>query len=222
MVRAFFLSVSQLGDRAFLAVLGKSLALTLAIVLAAGAGLWWGIDRLLADWRWHGALAGAAALVLTLLGAWLLFRAIAIAVLGLFADTIVEAVERRHYPGALATARAVPVARGLTMGLASIARVVAINLVLAPVYVALLVTGVGTAALFLLVNAWLLGRDLFDMVAVRHLPMRALPEARRDARGNRFLLGLVGTLLLTVPILNILAPLLGAAMATHLFHGNRR
>lgn len=222
MVRAFLLSLGQLGDRAFVAVLAKSLALTLAIFLAAGAGLWFGIDRLLADWSGHGALAGAAALVLTVLGAWLLFRAIAIAVVGLFADAIVEAVERRHYPAALASARSVPLARGIGMGLASAARVVGINLLLAPVYVALLVTGVGTAALFLLVNAWLLGRDLTDMVAARHLPRQALADVRVETRGRRFLLGLAGTLLLTVPLVNILAPVLGAAMATHLFHGHRR
>ncbi|NJR77275.1 EI24 domain-containing protein [Sphingomonas corticis] len=222
MVRAFLLSLGQLGDRVFVAVLAKSLALTLAIFLAAGAGLWFGIDRLLADWSGHGALAGAAALVLTVLGAWLLFRAVAIAVVGLFADAIVEAVERRHYPAALASARSVPLARGIGMGLASAARVVGINLLLAPVYVALLVTGVGTAALFLLVNAWLLGRDLTDMVAARHLPRQALAGVRAETRGRRFLLGLAGTLLLTVPLVNILAPVLGAAMATHLFHGHRR
>ncbi|KQT32311.1 hypothetical protein ASG29_10900 [Sphingomonas sp. Leaf412] len=221
MIRAFLLSLAQLGDRAVLGVLAKSLAVTLALFVAGGALAWWGIDAALARYAWHGAMAGAAAIVLTVLGAWLLFRAVAIGVVGVFADGVVEAVERRHYPGALAGARPVPFHRGVAMGLASAGRVVAVNVALAPVYVALLVTGVGTAALFLLVNGWLLGRDLGDMVAARHLPKGALKAWRGETTGRRFLLGLAGTVLLLVPVLNILAPVLGAAMATHLYHGRR-
>ena len=222
MLRAFFLSLGQLGDRAVLGVLAKSLAVTLVIFAVAGTAAWWGIDAALADWRWHGALAGLAATMLTVLALWLLFRAVAVAVVGIFADDVVAAVERRHYPRALATARPVSFHRGLATGLRSVARVVLVNLLLAPVYVALLVTGVGTAALFFVVNGWLLGRDLGDMVAMRHLPPPSMVAWRRRTAPQRFLLGLAGTALFLVPLLNILAPVLGAAMATHLFHGRDR
>ncbi|KTT76128.1 EI24 domain-containing protein [Sphingomonas endophytica] len=222
MVRAFLLSVRQLGDPPVLRVLALSLAITLAIFVAAGAALWWGIDAALSDWAWHGTLAGVAATGATVLGAWLLFRAVAILIVGLFADTIVEAVERRHYPAALASARPVSFARGLRMGLASAGRFVAVNLLMTPVYIALLVTGVGTAAAFFVVNGWLLGRDLGDMVAARHLPHAAIRDWRAASAGRRFALGLAGTGLFVVPLANILAPVLGAAMATHLFHGTRR
>ena len=222
MLRAFLLSLAQLADPAVLAVLAKSLGLTLAIFAVAGGAAWWGIDAALAGWRWHGALAGAAAAVIVALALWLLFRAVAVAVVGIFADDVVAAVERRHYPARLAAARPVAFHRGLATGLRSGLRVVLVNLLLAPLYVALLVTGVGTAALFFVVNGWLLGRDLGDMVAVRHLPRDALPGWRRTTAGQRFLLGLAGTGLFLVPILNLLAPVLGAAMATHLFHGTDR
>ena len=221
MVRAFLLSLGQLGDRAVLGVLATSLAITLAIFVASGAAAYWAIDAAIAAWRWHGALAGAAAVVATVLGAWLLFRAVAVAVVGVFADTIVEAVERRHYPEALASARPVSFHRGVAMGLRSAGRVIAVNLLLSPVYLALLVTGVGTAAAFLLVNGWLLGRDLGDMVAARHLSPEGMTAWRDATTARRFLLGLAGTALFLVPVLNILAPVLGAAMATHLFHGSR-
>ena len=49
-----------------------------------------------------------------------------------------------------------------------------VNLLMTPVYVALLVSGVGTAAAFFVVNAWLLGRDLTDMVAARHMDAAAM------------------------------------------------
>ena len=222
MIRAFLLSLRQLADPPVLRVLALSLAITLVIFAALGGLLWWAIDAALAGWSWHGALAGVAAMVATVLGAWLLFRAVAMLVVGLFADTIVAAVERRHYPDALATARPVSLARGLRMGLASAARFIAVNLLFAPVYLALLVTGVGTAAAFFVVNGWLLGRDLGEMVAARHLPGAAMRDWRAATAGQRFVLGLAATGLFVVPLLNILAPVIGAAMATHLFHRNRR
>ena len=82
-------------------------------------------------------------------------------------------------------------------------------------------TGVGTALLFFAVNAWLLGRDLGDMVASRHLAPAAMRTWRTATGGRRFLLGLAGTGLFVVPGVNILAAVIGAAMATHLFHGGR-
>lgn len=222
MFTALALSLGQIGDRAVLAVLAKSLALTLAIFVLLGAGVWWGVDTLLASWAYGGALASAASLVITVVALWLLFRAVAIAVVGLFADTIVAAVERKHYPEALASARDVPLARSLRMGLGSAGRFVAVNVLLAPVYLLLLATGIGTAALFLAVNAWLLGRDLGDMVSARHLKPHAMRDWRRATTARRFLLGLATTALFLVPFANILAPVLGAAMATHFYHRSRR
>ena len=222
MFGALALSFAQLGDKTVLGVLAKSFALTLAVFALLGAGVWWGADALLASSDWHGTLASAAAFVVTALAFWLLFRAIAVAVVGLFADTIVAAVEAKHYPDALASAREVPFAQSLRMGLGSAGRFVTINLLLLPLYLLLLATGIGTAALFLAVNAWLLGRDLGDMVAVRHVSAMALGDWRRATAAKRFLLGLAATGMFLVPFLNILAPVLGAAMATHLFHRSRR
>jgi len=224
-IRAFLLSIGQLGDPAILRVFLKSLALTLVLFVGFGAGLYWAAEHIAAsyganqDWQ---ELAGAAAAIGALAFAWLVFRAVAILVIDLFGDDVVEAVERRHYPAALASARKVPAARALTMGLGSAARAILINLVLAPIYLLLLVTGIGTFLLFFVVNGWLLGRDLMDMVAARHVPRSAMRGWRATARWPRFVLGLAGTALFVVPIVNLLAPILSAAMATHLFHRRRQ
>jgi uncharacterized protein involved in cysteine biosynthesis len=224
MTRAFLLSLGQLGDRAVLRVFAKSLAATLAIFAVAGFALWYAMQALLAHWIGWGAtgMATVLAVAVTVLALWLLFRAVAVAVVGLFADEVVAAVERVHYPQALATARAVPFARGLAMGLRSAARVIAVNLLLLPLYVVLLATGIGTAAAFLIVNGWLLGRDLGDMVAARHLDPAGMAAWRGETRGRRFLLGLADATLFLIPVVNLAAPVLGAAMATHLFHTRRR
>ncbi len=222
MMRAFLLSIGQLGDRAVLTVLAKSLLLTLAIFAMLAAALVFGVRALAGGWfGWSGGsadLAGAAALLVAFVGMWLLFRAVAVAVIGIFADDVVAAVEAKHYPQAIATAREVPLSRSVSMGLGSASRAILVNLLLLPLYLILLVTGVGTAALFFVANGWLLGRDLSDMVAARHMNTGEMKAARGTGRGRRMMLGLGGTGLLVIPGVNFVAPVLGAAMATHLYH----
>jgi len=226
-IQAFFLSLGQLRDRRIVAVFLKSLALTLLLFAALGVGLWYGTHWIAAHWflagdAESGDIASIATIVLLLLAHWLLFRAVAIAVIGIFGDEVVHAVEAQHYPEALARARPVPFARALGMGLGSASRAILVNLLLSPLYLMLIVTGIGTPIAFFLVNAWLLGRDLGDMVAARHMPREALPDWRERTRISRFLLGSAGTALLLVPIVNLFAPVLGAAMATHQFHRGRK
>jgi CysZ protein len=227
MIQAFFLSLGQMMDPRIAMVFLKSLLVTLVLFAAAGVGLWFGMHELSAyAVRWTGGepgmLADLATLFLLLLAWWLLFRAIAVAVIGVFADEVVAAVEARHYPAAHAGARDVPFARSLMMGINSGVRIILVNVLLSPVYLMLLITGLGTAILFFVVNSWLLGRDLGDMVAARHMPYGELPKWRRRTSFRRFVLGMLGTGLFFVPVLNLVAPVVGAAMATHAFHRGRR
>jgi CysZ protein len=224
MIRAFFLSLGQVGDPKIAGVFLKSLALTLLILVVLGVGMWFGAESLAARYVDGDmtTLAGAAAVLVALALSWLLFRTVAIAVMDIFADDVVVAVERKHYPAALDTARNIPFARALGMGLGAAGRAILVNLLMSPIYLTLLFTGVGTPIAFILVNGWLLGRDLGDMVAARHLSHEAMRGWRATTRGPRFVLGLVVAGLFVVPIVNLLAPILGAAMATHLFHEKGR
>lgn len=231
MIRAFWLSVEQLPDRAVLKVLGWTLALTALIFALTFVGLWYGIDALVAwvatRWwaggnpQWIDHAGAVLAVVLTFILGWLLFRAAAVAIMSIFADGVVEAVERRHYPQALATCT--PPGWGLTlrMALSSAGRAILFNLLALPVYIILLVTGIGTVVAVIAVNAPLLGRDLGEMVAIRHMDRVELRGWLTATRGRRLALGLVATGLFMVPGINLLAPIIGAAMATHLFHMGR-
>lgn len=215
---ALFRSLPQLFHPAARAVLARTLLVTMLLFLALGAALWWGLHSALAYAGWMpGGMAEAAATgLLTILAAWLLFRAIAMAVMGLFADAIIVAVESETYPQAAAQARSVGFARSLRFALASLARAILVNLLALPLYIALLVTGVGTLLLFLVLNAWLLGRDMADMVEPRHPDLPAIP------RGDRWLMGLASALLFLLPVVNLLAPIWSAAMAVHMLHLARR
>lgn len=225
MWKSFLLSVDQLGDRKVINVFVKSLAITLVLCVVLGwaafvglkqlgdAYFTWGVDgRLLS-----GIFATLAAIALS----WLAFRAIAIPVTGFFADEVVAAVEAKHFPLEAERARRVGLWLSLRLALLSLLRVVGVNLLMLPIYLGLLLTAVGPIIAFVIVNALLLGRDLGEMVAVRHLDPPAMRQWLGNTRWDRAVLGLIVTGAFMVPLLNVLAPIIGAAMATHLFHKDR-
>lgn len=230
MIRAFTLALAQLGDPRIRLVLAKSVLLTLAIFAAAAALIGWALAGS-NPCAW-GPLdrdctigAGAGVLIAALLGLaslWLLFPAVAIGVLGLFSDEVVEAVEARHYPDAAASARRPTTAEGLALGLRSAGRLILWNAIAIPFYLLLLVTGLGPFLLFFAINAVALGRDLGEMVAVRRHLGPELRRALAATRVSRAALGLFVTFLFLIPFANLLAPVIGAAMATHLFRGEGR
>ena len=71
---------------------------------------------------------------------------------------------------------------------------------------------------YMLAAPQMLGRDLGDMVAARHMPAAELRRWRASTRLARFATGAAGTGLFFIPFANLIAPIVGAAMATHMFH----
>ncbi|MFN3946002.1 MAG: EI24 domain-containing protein [Allosphingosinicella sp.] len=226
MFAAFSLAFAQLGDPAVRRVLVKSLLLTIVLFIAAASLVGWLLTGTnpcgwgpLSGECVIGAGAGTlAALLFAAIALWLLFPAVAIGVLGIFADEVVEAVERRHYPDAAARGRSPSTLAGIAIGARSAGRLLLWNLLAVPFYLLLLVTGIGPVLLFFAINALALGRDLGEMVAVRHLEGDALRRWLGASRLRRALLGLAATWLFMIPFLNLLAPVLSAAVATHLYH----
>lgn len=218
-VHAFLLALRDLPRPRVLRILVQSLALTLLLLVIAGAALFAAARWALAHWGWLNGverdMAGILVVLAIVAGGWLLFRAVAIVVVGLFADAIVADVEGRHYPAAAARAVDVGWRQNITLALASLARLIGGNLLALPVYVLLLVTGIGTPIFALLVNAVLLGRDLEAMVLARH------PGQPRLDRPARWSLGLLSAASFVVPVANLLAPIVGAAMAVHMLHLRR-
>lgn len=214
MIRAFSLAVSELFEPRLRRVVLLAIAFTLAVFAALWASVawlllhthffeWWWLDDALA------LLGGLAALALS----WFLFPAVVMLFIGLFLDSVVDAIERWHYPD-LPPARGV----GVTTSIAAAVRLgliaLALNLLLLPAY--FLLPGVNLL-LFWGVNGYLLGREYFELVALRRLDPDAARALRRSRGGAVFLAGILIALLLTVPILNLAAPVIGAAFMLHLF-----
>jgi CysZ protein len=234
MLRAASLALAQIFDPRLLRVLGISTALTLLLFSLAAVGGGWGLGALLAgfdvaslpswlqgSWSWIDGVVAALGGLGLFAGLLFLFPAVATLVMGALLDEVVDAVEARHYPGKQAPRR-LGLAEGAWLGLASGGRMLLVNILLLPVYALLLFTGIGPFILYLLVNGYLLGRDYVQMVAVRHLGRAGEKAHRAQTRHSQFGVGVLTSLLFLVPVANLLAPLLGAAMATHVFHGARR
>ncbi len=216
MLRAFALALSRMADPALLPIWLKSLAVTLLACLALGFAGWQGLNALILSYYGDQAVSQLASTVLVVIGGWLLWRIIALAVLQFFADAVVQAVEARDYPEMAATARKLGLREEAGRALSGAGRALLFNLLALPVALVLIVTGIGAPLLFLAVNAVLLGRELQDMVWLRHRPSKATPAPL--SRVERLALGGITALLLTVPVVNFIAPFLGAACAVHLIH----
>ena len=197
----------------------KVVLCTFASFLLLGVGMWFALDWLFA---WlniqNGAyLSALLSLAIIPISAFLLFRVVAIAITWIFADDIIDAVEDRYYPQKAAFGKRPGVGAGVHMAVRSIARVVGYNLLALPLYIVLLVTGIGTAIAFMLINALLLGKDLEDMLIARHGASQGSIQ-----KLPRLLLGFIGTVGMLIPFFNLLVPVLATAMAVHVVHSGNR
>ena len=216
-------AIGQLGDprfvRTFLLGVGLALGLLAALAWAVLAGL----GRLVPDavtLPWIGPvtfldeLASGAGLAAFLVASIFLMVPVAALFTGLFLDDVADAVEARHYP-ALAPARRLGVLESARESLGFLGVLVAANLVALALY--LLVAPLAPFV-FWAVNGYLLGREYFQLVAVRRLGRAGAGALRRRHPLTIFLAGVLMAVPLTVPVVNLCVPILGAATFTHLFH----
>ncbi|MEM6857176.1 MAG: EI24 domain-containing protein [Pseudomonadota bacterium] len=220
---ALALGFGQLTDPAVLRVLAKTVAVTGLIFASVGVGLYYALIWVGTEFSISGGgmAEAAAATLIAVVTAWLLFRVVALAVLQLFADEIVIAVENRHYPEAAQRAKPLPFHRDLANSLRSAGRALMYNALAVPIAALLFFTLIGAPVVFLLVNAVLLGRELTDMAWLRHcdLAVKDNEAANPVPKLSRLLLGAVITGLMLVPFANLVAPVIGAAAGTHLTLG---
>jgi len=134
--------------------------------------------------------------------------------IGFFVDPVADAVEARYYPE-LGPARGRSLATEVGMGLRYAALAVVLNIPLLPFYFLF-------PPLPAVVNGWLLGRSFFDMAALRRETAAGTGVLRRSVRGQMVAGGILLAVLTLVPFLNLIVPVFGLAMMTHLYNGARR
>jgi CysZ protein len=216
MFSALAAAFGDLGDPRIRGVLWKSLGLALLVLALLATGLWF-LVAWLAHFQigWLDKVIEFAAGFGVVILAWFLFPAAVTGTLGVFLDEVSDAVERRHYPY-LPKARPQSWGEIIRQTLAFAAIAVGLNLLLLPFYLLLLWFPPAYAALFYGVNGYLLGREYFEQVAMRRLDPEAARRLRRTHQGRIVLAGVAIAFLLTVPFLNLIAPVVATAFMLHL------
>lgn len=216
-------AVAQISDPRFLRVLLLGLGLTVLLLI----GFYLGFVALLGailpgsfslPWIGEisltGAVLGWIGLPVFLFLSAVLMVPVASAFMGIFLEQVAQAVEDRHYPG-LPPARAIGLIEGIVDSGKFLGVVVAVNLV---ALVGYLLLAPIAPILFWLVNGYLLGREYGQLVALRRQDAAGAYAFRRAHSGRLFLAGVMMAVPLTIPVVNLLVPILGAASFTHLYH----
>jgi uncharacterized protein involved in cysteine biosynthesis len=160
------------------------------------------------------ALLGWGSLFLMLGLSVFLMVPVASAFSGLFLEEIADAVEDRHYPG-LPPVTPVRLGDSLVDSLNFLGLVIAANVLALVLYI---FAGPFIPVVFWAVNGWLLGREYFTLVATRRLGREGAKALRAQNSGRIWLAGILMAAPLSVPLVNLVIPVLGVATFTHLFH----
>lgn len=224
MIKAFSQAVFQLGD--------ISLRRVVWIALAGSAGmftiLWlvfgWFLfntkffhldglfGMLTTHLEWLTNIFGVAAVVFL---SWLLFPTIASVIVSFFLEDVADAVEARHYPNLPHPRRqGITEIVRVTMQFSGLA--VVLNMMALPVYVLLFFIGPFNLFIFYALNGYLFGREFFELVAHRRATLDQARRLRQAYKGQLFLAGVIIAFMMTVPIVNLIAPLIATAAMVHL------
>lgn len=213
MLNAALISLRDMFSPPFRSVLWRSLGLTLLLLAALGYGAQWGIEAIPdLGYDWADTTVDVLAQFILVIVLVVMLMPAAALFAGLFLEEIADAVEEKRYPQD-APGRDQPFWQGLWVALKFTAVLVGLNLLALPFYF----VPVFGVILFWLLNGYLLSREYFELVALRHM---APEEARKMRRANRLRLLSAGFLiaaLATIPIANLLVPLFATAFMVHIY-----
>jgi CysZ protein len=220
-------ALSQMLSPPFRAVLLKSIGLALILIIIIGIGLhdllaWLagageGFAENALGPNAHGPLA-VLAFILTIaaslgivLGSIFLMPAVTALVASFFVDDIARAVERSRYPGE-PEGKPLPLTRAAIEGVRTALLAIVVYLVALPF---LLFAGFG-AVIFFFCTAYILGREYFELAAMRYRPVAEARALRKRHQGTVFVAGLFIAAFVSIPIVNLATPLFGMAFMVHM------
>lgn len=224
MIKAAVLaSLGQLGDARFRRVLILGAGTAAAILGAITMTMVWAVLLVvppdatvpgLGDAGWLGGmLSWATAAIFVTLSVFLILPVTG-AIMPFFLDRIADAVEEKHY-SALPPAPRSSLGESLRDAINFWGVLIAANVAALVFYLIF-----APAALFIFwgLNGYLLGREYFMLAALRRMSRGDARALRARHSGSIWITGVLIAVPLSVPVLNLLVPILGVASLTHLFH----
>jgi CysZ protein len=200
-------SLREIFTPPFRAVLIKCLGLTLVLL----ALIWVGLDKAIlsqvqiSNWWLSTALAVLTGLGL-FVGLAFLVAPTSSLVAGFFLDELAERVEREIGPPDQ-VGRPLPAGRAIWLATKFALVSAAVNIL---ALLLLLVPGVNVIAFFT-ANAYLLGREYFELAALRYRPLEEVRQLRRANALYLFACGMPIAALVAIPIVNLVTPLFATA-----------
>lgn len=144
-------------------------------------------------------------------GAIFLMPAITSLVAGVFVDDVADIVEREHYP-AERPGIALPFSLAMIEGIKAALLTMIVYLVALPF---VFLAGIGVIVFFI-ATAWLLGREYFELAAMRFRPPAEAKAMRRAHAATVFTAGLIIAAFVSIPVVNLATPLFGMAFMVHM------
>jgi uncharacterized protein involved in cysteine biosynthesis len=227
MLDAAVKALSQILSPPMRTILWRSIGLALVLITVLAIGL----QRLLgwfADYGegWAEAMLGPgfhtplnilawivsiAAGLGVVLGGIFLMPAITSLVASVFVDDVADHVEREHYP-AERPGTALPLGVAIPEGVKTALLTILVYLVALPF---VLFAGAGFL-IFFIATAWLLGREYFELAAMRFRSPAEAKAMRKDNAASVFTAGLFIAAFVSIPIVNLATPLFGMAFMVHM------
>lgn len=219
-------AIGQLDDPALLGVLLKTILISLLCFAGIAFGAFWLVHHWLASpatlaWiagklgtvvaQGLGWIAGALGGMLVLTSALWLFLPLAVIIASLFIEPVCAAVERRWYPG-LPPTRGARLPAQIWEGLIIALQVLILSLL--SLIFSLAIPGAGHV-LGWAITAWAVGRGLFTAVAMRRMGRLQALAAYRTRRFEVLVQGAALAAAGTLPLANVLLPVLGPAAMVH-------
>ncbi len=219
-------ALTQMFSRPLRAVLWKSIALALALIIAVAIAF----DRLIV-WlvgagstsaetafgphahlpvealAWLLSIAAGLGIVA---GSVMLMPAVTSFVASFFCDQIAAEVEREYY-AADPPGKALPLWRAIGEGGKTALLAIAVY-ICATIF--LLFAGIGVVIYFL-ATAWLLGRIYFELAAMRFHPPPEAKALRKENATTIYIGGLIIAGFVSIPIVNLATPLFAMALMVH-------
>jgi uncharacterized protein involved in cysteine biosynthesis len=227
MLDAAVKALSQMMSPPMRSILWRSVGLALVLIIVLAIGLqrllsWFAtygevwLEGLLGP-GWHSSLEVLAWIISiaaglgVVFGSVFLMPAITSLVASFFVDDVADVVEREYYP-AERPGVALPFNQAITEGIKTALLTILVYLVALPL---VFLAGAGFLVFFL-AAAWLLGREYFELAAMRFRLPEEAKAMRRDNAATIFTAGLFIAAFVSIPIVNLATPIFGMAFMVHM------
>lgn len=217
----FASALRQIGDPRFMRVMLWGIVLALALLVAVYAGFLALIEAfspgtieipLIGPVGGMDTLLSVGSFLLMIGLSVFLMIPVASAFSGLFLEDVAAAVEARHYPHLPPVPR-LPLGESLKDAVNFLGLLIAVNVVALFFYA---LAGPFIPLVFWALNGLLLGREYFSLVAMRRYGRPAAIALRRRHFWQIWMAGALMAAPLSIPLVNLVIPVLGVATFTHM------